>query len=280
MSKNRAVVFTDFDLSFIVDTAAPGAVDREGLKGLVRDDDHFRKGMVSDPRVFRKIMDDEEAFVRISPGLYFEVLLRKALAELQTAGFTMETAGTQKVAVFDAKEVVTLLNRETVLDYLAAMLASFTRINTYAGMRRVKPRIWRRIQVNDMDVDSLIRLCADAGEDMRMRYYKRIGDVCLFILGMFPEHAPFDYRYPASGEVRPLAINRMRRGIQEYEDEGRRFYKLAGQHPMAQTMEMAEVFHLLHENFTTAKKPLNFIAAHYLLGRRASAFQGSEPGSS
>lgn len=239
----------------------------------MQDDDHFRKGMAGDLRLFQRSTDAEEAFVRVSPGLYFEVLLRKALADLQTAGFTLERAGTQKVVVFDAKEVVGLLSCEPVLDYLAAMPASFTRVSTYAGMRRVKPRVWRRIRVNDMDVDSLIRLCADADEDMRMRYYKRIADVCLVILGMFPEHAPFDYRYPASGEVRPLAAGRMRRGIQEYEDEGRRFYKLAGEHPLARTMEMAEVFHLIHENFTAAKKPLSFISAHYLLGRGDSVFK-------
>ena len=271
MQKARAVQLTDYDLNFIVETAAPGAVDKERLKILVRSDDTFRQAMVADSRVFQKVISDEETFVRISPGLYFEVLLRQALGELQTAGFTLERAGTQKVVVFDAKEVVGLLSRESILDYLAAMLASFTHINTYTSTTRVKPKVWRRVRVNDMDIDSLIRLCAEAADDMRIRYYKRIADVCLFILGIFPEHAPFDYGYP-SGQVRPMAAGRIRRGTQEYEDEGRRFYKLAGDHPMAKSMEMTEVFHLLHENFTAAKKPLNFISAHYLAQRPDSAF--------
>ncbi|MBF8299035.1 MAG: hypothetical protein HW397_84 [Dehalococcoidia bacterium] len=275
MARIHSVQFTDYDLNFIVDTAAPGAADREGLKSLLRDDEAFRKAMVGDARVFKKVMSDEETLIRISPGLYFEVLLRQAATELQSAPFTMERSGSQSVAVFDAKEVASLLAMEPVLDYLAAMLASFTRINSYTGVERVKPNVWRRYRVNDMDIDSLIRLCAGADEDSLIRYYKRIADVCLFILGIFPEHAPFDYRYPASGAVRPLAFGRTRRGVQEYEDEGRRFYKLAGEHPIARTTEMAGVFHLLHEQFSAARKPLAFISAHYLQYRRESAFQGS-----
>lgn len=276
MSPPRAVELNNFDLGFVIETTSPAAADPERLRPLLREDEAFRKAMVGDPRVFKRIISDDEAFVRISPGLYFEVLLRQAASELQSARFTMERTGTQSVAVFDAKEVVMLLNDERLIDYLAAMLASFTRIDSQTRRVRVKPNVWRRYRVNDLDIDSLIRLCATVDEEARIGYYKRIADVCLFVLGIFPEHAPFDYRYPLSGELRPMTSRRGRRGAQEYEDEGRRFYKLASVHPAARQTEQAEVFRLLSENFATAKKPLNFISAHYLRQRRDTVFQPGE----
>ncbi len=276
MSLMRSVALTDYDLAFVIDTASPGATGPERLRPLLREDEALRKAMVGDPRVFQRVSGDDEAFVRISPGLYFEVLLRQAAAELQSARFTMERTGTQSVAVFDAKEVAVLLSDERLIDYLAAMLASFTRINSQTRRVRVKPNVWRRYRVNDLDIDSLIRVCGTVDEDARVGYYKRIADVCLFVLGIFPEHAPFDYRYPSSGQLRPMTSRRGRRGAQEYEDEGRRFYKLASVHPAARQAETAEVFRLLSENFATAKKPLNFIAAHYLRQRRDTVFQPGE----
>ncbi len=75
-------VLTDADLDFVVGEAAPDASDRERLKGLVPRDANFRKAMLSDDRVFARLMDDEEAFLTVSPGLYFEVLLRRAVSDL------------------------------------------------------------------------------------------------------------------------------------------------------------------------------------------------------
>jgi len=69
----------------------------------------------------------------------------------------------------------------------------------------------------------------------------------------------FDYRYPLSGELRPKIAGRVRRGIEEHEEEGRKFYRLAGKHPSARIIDSLEVLLPLHENFKMAKKPLNFI---------------------
>lgn len=60
--------------------------------------------------------------------------------------------------------------------------------------------------------------------------------------------------------------------MEDYEGEGRKFYKLAAGHPSAKTLELAEVFWLLHENFNTARKPMNFISEHYLPYKKHSLF--------
>ena len=83
-------------------------------------------------------------------------------------------------------------------------------------------------------------------------------------MGVFPEHVHYSAYYPASGRARPARPGRMRRSAEDYEKEGRRFYRMAAEHPTAEMLELAEVFGLLGEYFHAAAKPLNFISEHYL----------------
>ncbi len=258
------VGLSDADLDFVIGLAAPGAQDPDRLKSLARQDEDFRKALVSDDAVFEHVMADDEAFVRISPGLYFEVLLRRALRELQAATHTVERSGREAIPVFDTDEVVKLMEAPGVPEYLAAMLASFTRVETYVRPVRVRSGVWRKVRYSDMDVDSLVRLCAEADESQRLRFYKRIADVCLFVTGVFRDHAP-----ASSGAG---ALRRGRRTLEDYEVEGRRFYGLAADHPGARALGLSETFDLLREHFTSARKPLTFIASQYLHSRRHRLF--------
>lgn len=270
--KLKSLNLSESDLDFVVQEAAPESGDKEKLKQLIREDEDFRRALIGDDRVFRRVMADEEIFLKISPALYFEVLLRKTLKELEKASHTVERVGGEQVPVFDTKAVVGLLAREVVLEYLADMLSSFTRTESYVIPIRMRKGVWRKIRFSDMDIDALSRLCEVADEEHRLSFYKRIGDVCLFILGIFPEYAQFDYRYPLSGEVRPK-IRTGRRGLQEYEEEGRKFYRLAAEHESAKMLELSGVFWLLYENFNAARKPLNFISQHYLHHRKRQLFR-------
>src|SRR3990172_907687 len=125
--KPRRLGLSEGDLDFIVEEAAPEFKDKEKLKQLIREDEDFRKGLVGAEKVFQKVTTDEEGMVKVSPSLYFEILLRRSFKELQTATHTMERAGTLAIPVFDAKDVVDLLAKQPVLYYLADMLSSFTR---------------------------------------------------------------------------------------------------------------------------------------------------------
>lgn len=270
--RNRELGLTEWDLDFLVNEAAPKVVNPDHLKHLICTDEAFRHAIVGDDRVFQRVMGDDEVFVRISPAVYFEILLRKALRELEVSTHTVERAGRQSIPVFDSKEVVELLAKPQVLLYLAQMLASFTRIHSYTSTVRVRQGIRRRVHFNDMDIDSLLRLSAAVDEEQRFPYYKRIADVCLFVSGVFPDYTFFDYRYPGSGQIRPLTTGRLRRSLEDYELDGRRFYGLAQQHPAAQVLALTEVFGLLREHFTSARKPLSFISAHYLHAQKQRLF--------
>ena len=218
-------------------------------------------------------MDEEAILLRISPPLFFEILLRKAAQDLEAVSYTVEKTKSMKIPVFDTKEVVDLLNKESLLPYLADMLSSFTKIEYYNLPVRMKEGNWKRIRFHDLDILNLMAFSQAVGDEYRLGFYKRIADICLFILGIFPEYAERDYRYPSSGQVRPHILGKLRTSPEEYAEEGRKFYKLAAEHPAAKDLDLSEIFWALHRDFQKAKKPLIFIGEHYLQYKKDRVFR-------
>jgi len=257
--------FSDSDVLFLVETVDPRLVTKiEAIKG----DPTIIDGMLNQEagKLFQRIMlmSEDRIMARITPRFLFEVLLRRALSELESQSYTVERTASQKIPVFDTREVVQFLSNKTVLKYLADMLSSFTRIESFTLPVRVRKGLWRKIRFSDMDIDSLARLCEAVDEEHRFGFYKRIADVCLFILGMFPEYVTSDFPYSLSGEVRPQLFRRLKKSTEDYEKEGRRFYKLAGEHKNARILDLTEVLCQLHEKFNLARKPLNYISENLL----------------
>ncbi len=255
---------TDKDLDFLIESTSPEVLDKTRLKQIIMEDEDFRNSFVSDDRVFSRLMNDDKVFLKISPALFFEILLRRAAKELEEAHFTVEKSGFSKVPVFDTHEVVELLAKGPLLKYLAHMLSSFTKVKSYALSFKVKKGVWRKIQFSDLDIHTLMSFSEAVEDNYKINLYKRIADICLFILGMYPEYAERDYRYPFSGQLRPSIRGKLRISPEDYEEKGRKFYKLAAEHESPRNPELADVFWSLHGNFHVATKPLNFISERYL----------------
>ena len=252
---------SEADLDFVVSNLAPNAADPEALKRLITKDAQFRDAMLGDEALLERVLNDEEIFIRISPPLYFEILMRRSFRDLRTAAYTEEREGRASIPVFDTPRVLEFMERPGVIEYLASMMASFTRIQSYVVPVRVRRGVRRRVRYNDMDIDSLTRFAASASPAQRFGYYKRIADVCLFVSGVFPDGAA---RFGRSR--RPL------RAAADYERDGRRFYALAAAHPAARALELAGVFAELEENFASARKPLAFLSARFLHARKRQLF--------
>ncbi len=263
---------SDGDFEFLVETAAPEVVDKFSLKRIIREDEAFRNAFIEDEKVFTRLMDDRETLLKISPTLFFEILLRKASRDLEKVSYTLEQTHHQKIPVFDSKDVVELLTKKSLLDYLADMLSSFTKMETHTISFRMENGGWKKVQFDNLDILSLMRLCEAVEDEDRLGFYKRIADICLFILGIFPEYAERDYRYPFSGQLRPQIRGKARISPEDYEKEGRKYYRLAAEHQGAKELNLSEVFWALHGDFQKAKKPLNFIADHYLHSRWSKLF--------
>ena len=263
---------SDQDLDFLIEAAAPDVGDKSNLKKIIQEDEDFRSSFIEDEHVFRTLMRDEGIFLKISPTLFFEILLRRAAIELSRISYTLEKTRTMNIPVFDTRELVELLNQKSLVIYLVEMLSSFTKIESYTVSFRIRKGIWKKMRFNNMDVEGLIRFCEASEEEYRLGLYKRIADVCLFILGIYPDYAERSFRYPLSGEIRPQISARTKISPAEYEKKGRQFYRMAAEHPAAVASDLADIFWALHENFQKAKKPLNFIAEHYLRTKRSTLF--------
>jgi hypothetical protein len=262
--------FTEQDIAFLV-----GAADRRLLDRIdvIKGDAAFVESIIENKALdlLERIllMSTDSLLVTVSPRLLFEVLLRAARKEMATRTYTLERTAREKIPVFDAAEALAFIKDDAVLRYLASMLASFTHIRSYTWPVRVRKGIWRRYRFNDMDIDSLLRFCQTVDEERRFELYKRIGDLCLFTLGVFPEHAGPVVRYASSGSH---PSGRRLLSAEDYEAEGRRFYRLAAQHPDSRAAGLDRILLRLHEDFHLATKPLSHISERYLQFRRSTVF--------
>jgi hypothetical protein len=260
------------DLQFLVETLMPTVADVEDAATRLRSDEQLLGAMLDDEDLFDRLLGNEDVLVRVSPWLFFAVLLRRARRDMQLETYTVERRAGQKVHLFDADRVLELLDQDPLRDYLVSMLASFTRIHHVTIPVRVRQGLWRRYRTNELDIDSMMRYCQAVEEEHRFGIYRRIGDACLFMSGMFPEHIEGQYRYASSRQVRPGSRGRIVASLEEYEAHGRAFYRLAAEHETARAEGLAEVLATLSENFVLAEKPLTFVANRYLLFTRHKLF--------
>ena len=261
------------DLLFMIETLMPGRDDRERLADLVQEDEGFIEAMLDDDRLFQRLMAEEEILLLVSPWLFFAVLLRRAKRDLEQETFTVERRSRRKVPIFDADQVIRLLEQEPLRDYLAGMLASFTRVESVTVPVRVRKGVWRRYRTNDLDVEGLMRYCQALDEEFHFEPYKRIADACLFLTGMFSEHIEVQYRYPLSRQLRPRTRGQICKSREDYEAYGRAFYRLAAEHERARIEGLDDVLVTLSENFILAEKPLAFLADRYLRFARHRLFE-------
>lgn len=271
LSRWHELTLSDADLRFLVQTVATERGDHDRVIEIVRDKPDFLELMLDDEKLFRRVAEDSEVMVRISPWLLFSILIRRAVKELASERFTIERTGvTERIPVFDTERVAGLMRDSTIRDYLVDLLASFTRTDSTTVWYRSGRRIRRRTY-SDMDVDDMIGLAGDVDPEQRFPFYKRVGDICLFIAGVYPE-------YLASGRVLSTSVSvPMRRGswkrsLPEYVLEARRFYGLAAEHPQARVARMSAVLRALADNFELARKPLNLISDRYIKVQRGRLF--------
>ncbi len=266
----RQIRLSDSDLRFVVETTATQRTDHERVMEIVRDKPDLLDLMLDDEKLFRSVTSDEDVLLRISPWLLFTILVRRAARDLAAERFTVERIGTtERIPVFDTERVAALLGDRRLRDYLVELLASFVRTESTTIWYRAGRRLRRRTY-SDMDLDDMIDLASHVEAELRFPFYKRIGDICLFVVGVFPEHVMAGYT--PSLAVPHLTRRGRRRTLPDYVIEGQRFYGLAAGHVAAQQYGLGGVLGRLSESFELARKPLNLISDRYIRVQRARWF--------
>ncbi|MGH3216543.1 MAG: hypothetical protein ACRDL9_18450 [Trebonia sp.] len=255
------------------------------------------EGLLADPRVFSAVFGTPspasatpETLVFASPFLAFGVAVHRAVADLAAMDYLPERSGLrQRVPVFDTPELRDFLGSAERRLFLAELLASFTRVAS--GRYRVPSR-WgsgpgsapgqgagsggrsRTRRFSELDPVKLAGLIDVVPEESRPGIYRRLGDVSLFLAGVFPDYSAMHAFGPADVS-RLLRSARVPAGDRDglaaapaldlLEYLGARWYRAALATAPVRTARL-DVVGEVAERFRQARRVLNHLADRYLVG--------------
>ena len=233
-------------------------------------------GVLADPQVFEAIFGpgatEAGQAVLASPFLAFAVAVQRATADLATMGYVPERSlARQRVPVFDAPALRDFLGSADRRLFLTELLTSFTRVASGRYRVTVGGRSRTR-RFSELDPIRLAGLLDAVPEESRPGVYRRLGDVALFLSGVFPD-------YVANRMFGPVNAARLLRAahvpapdrerlaatpdLELLEHLGARWYRSALALAPVQTGRLAVVAEVA-DQFRQARRVLNHIADRYL----------------
>jgi len=243
-------------------------------------------GLVADPRIFEAVFGPGEAAsapaALASPFLIFAVAVHRAAAELESMDHVPERSGhRQRVPLFDAPELRDFLGSAARRLFLAELLGSFTRnaggwYRAAGGQPGARPAAQARggrgqrgpRRFSELDLSRMAGMLDAVPEAERSGVYRRLGDVALFLTGVFPDYAIAHGLGPVSA-ARLLRAARVPAGQQDrlaaapaidlFEYLGARWYRAAWGLAPARTARLAVVAEVA-DRFRQARRVLNHVA--------------------
>jgi hypothetical protein len=266
--------------------ASPGApqpadaLPADADAGWLRRDPEAIPALLGDPRIFDAVFGPgagpgragPEQPVPVSPFLTFAVAVHRSAAELASMDHVAERTGPrQRVPLFDAPALRDFLGSPARRLFLAELLASFTRVAS--GRYRVRSGGRTRTRrFSELDPVRLAGLLDGVPDAERPGVYRRLGDVSLFLAGVFPDYATLygvgpasvgrllrAAQVPASQHDRLAAVP----AIELLEQLGARWYRAACGLAPVRTARL-DVVAEVADRFRQARRVLNHIADRYL----------------
>jgi hypothetical protein len=170
----------------------------------IRRDPHFLAWLLAHPALFAVLFGtDAEAFARASPFLTFAVVTHRGASDLARARYIEEwIAPGRRIPSFAVDDLRAFLDDEARRLYIAVLLASFTRVASGSIWVQAE-RGWKRKRFSDLDPLRLLELLEELPEADRPAVYQRLGDLTLFLTGVFPDYA--------AGRLLPRTRRRLQR---------------------------------------------------------------------
>jgi hypothetical protein len=265
---------TEADLRLI--SVATGLPEAEPARW--RRDPVTLERLLADTRVFeaifgRQTLASREAVIA-SPFLVFAVAVHRAAADLAEVRYVAErSAARQRVPVFDAPELRDFLGSATRRLFLTELLGSFTRVTSGRYQVTVGGRSRTR-RFSELDPVRLAGLLDAAPEESRPGIYRRLGDVALFLSGVFPDYVANRAFGPVNAArlLRAAQVPAPEQGrlaaapdIELLEHLGTRWYRSALALAPVRTGQLAVVAEVA-DRFRQARRVLNHVADRYLMG--------------
>ncbi len=270
---------TDADLSILGGALEGPATD--DASAYLRSHPQLVEDALGSATVFERVLGDpadDELLVHASPFLVFAVAVHRVVDDLGHTSFVEERIGRRmRVPVFDAGQL-----REFGVDparryFLVEHLTSYTRVMSGPVWIQRRGR-WRRQRFSELDAARLAAALDAVPEADRPGIYRRLGDLALFLTGVFPDHSaarsvhPIELErllrsLPAAGEDAPtladieqLAGERGAAGLLEW--LGPRWYRAAAQR--TPVTGLSRLLDDLATRFDQARRFLNHLTDRYL----------------
>src|SRR5215813_12862197 len=237
-----------------------------------------------DPAALLRLLEDPGTFgavlgegppgwaVQASPFLIFALLVQRAMTELASAAHVLERTGPrQRVPLFDAPALRDFLAAPARRLFLAELLASFTRVASGRYRTRAGGRTRTR-RFSELDPVRLAGLLDAVPQAERPGVYRRLGDVTLFLTGVFPDYAtahalgPVDAARLLRAAELPASQRERLAGtpaIELWEHLGARWYRTARDLAPVATARLTVVGEVA-DRFRQARRVLNHVADQYL----------------
>ena len=219
---------------------------------------------------------DREVLVRASPFLTFAVAVERVAEEVRDATYVQEWVGPrQRVPLLGGDDLRELLAERGRRVFLAALLASYTSVAS-GSVWRETARGWRRQRISELDPVQLASTLDAVPEARRPAVHRRLGDLSLFLAGVFPDHTaarafrPIDLQRlgraaavgGSSGEALGEALE-TRGGVGLLDALGARWYRLAARAPVSAGAP-ARRLDSIADRFVPARRALNLLADRHI----------------
>jgi hypothetical protein len=268
---------TDADLSLLASVVAgPAHGGRAVDASSLRSEPATLLRLLEHPGVWRAVLGPDDTApgrpASASPFLVFAVFVQRATAELASMDYVPERTGLhQRVPLFDAPALRDFLGEPARRLFLAELLASFTRVASGRYRVRAGGRTRTR-RFSELDPVRLAGLLDAVPRAERPGVYRRLGDVTLFLTGVFPDYASAHALGPVNA-ARLLRAAQLPAAQQErlaatpaielLEHLGARWYRAARDLAPVATARLAVVGEVA-DQFRQARRVLNHVADRYL----------------
>lgn len=284
---------TDHDLQLLAGGRISEGTDP---RGAIRGRPALLDTLLADRGVFEDVFrpDDDAALLQpVSPFLVFAVAVARTMGELTSAGsFPEWFRPRQRVVALDPGPVRDFLADGWRRLFLAELLASYSHVSSGSVLVHTR-RGWRRQRFSELDPVRLASLLDVVAEIERPGVYRRLGDLALFLTGVFPDHTAL-HGFSTIAEARLMRAGRIdpRRSLERggpaafsddavalLEELGRRWYRLAYLGiPEPKPVGVA-ILAELSERFGQARRILNVMTDRLLFGVRDRWFGFGTSGS-
>jgi hypothetical protein len=269
---------SDGDLAILAEAAREAGGPRHEMMSRLRADPTRISQLIDRPEIFSALFrtGEPDRLVFATPFLAFSVLLAQIARDLSETSFVQEwTAPGRRVPVFDVGSLHEFAADEMRRLFLAELLSSYTHVASGTVWTRSGGR-WRRRRFSELDPVQLAQLAEVVPEWERPAVYRRLGDLALFLTGVFPDHAGrwldghrLDRLSRAlSGKGGWSARGADAGAVQLLESVGQRAYELAAAASDSPSVAMAGVVRELPDRFSQARRILTFLTERYLFPMR------------